>query len=176
MSEWNVTHENFHTKHSVFTAPDAHMPYVIQLHIREMKGGDKTRTRKHYIQGLQFRFSLSERVSETDRQTDRDRERQTETDRHSQRESEREGRRTRERAGERSRARAQERQAQRENRPMTALEWTIRIDQTDPVPWIHALSLCVTWCFLLYQDYLVLGIQSVAKTCNKAHFNLDCCL
>ena len=25
MSEWNVIHENVHTKHSVFTAPDAHM-------------------------------------------------------------------------------------------------------------------------------------------------------
>ena len=33
MSEWNVIHENFHTKHSVLTAPDAHMPYIIQLHI-----------------------------------------------------------------------------------------------------------------------------------------------
>ena len=25
MTECNVIHENFHTKHSVFTAPDAHM-------------------------------------------------------------------------------------------------------------------------------------------------------
>ena len=25
MSEWHVTHENFHTKHSMFTAPDEHM-------------------------------------------------------------------------------------------------------------------------------------------------------
>ena len=25
MSEWNLIHENFHTKHSVFIAPDAHM-------------------------------------------------------------------------------------------------------------------------------------------------------
>ena len=33
MSEWNVIHENFHTKHSVLTAPDEHMPYIIQLHI-----------------------------------------------------------------------------------------------------------------------------------------------
>ena len=33
MSEWNVTHENFHTKHSVLTAPEEHMPYIIQLHI-----------------------------------------------------------------------------------------------------------------------------------------------
>ena len=33
MSEWNVIHENFHTKHSVLTAPDEHVPYIIQLHI-----------------------------------------------------------------------------------------------------------------------------------------------
>ena len=25
MSEWNLIHENFHTKHSVFTSPDVHM-------------------------------------------------------------------------------------------------------------------------------------------------------
>ena len=33
MSEWNVINENFHTKHSVLTAPDEHMPYIIQLRI-----------------------------------------------------------------------------------------------------------------------------------------------
>ena len=33
MSVWNVIRENFHTKHSVLTAPDEHMPYIIQLHI-----------------------------------------------------------------------------------------------------------------------------------------------
>ena len=33
MSEWNVIHENFHTKHSVLTAPDEHMPDIIQLHM-----------------------------------------------------------------------------------------------------------------------------------------------
>ena len=33
MSLWNVIHEDFHTKHSVLTAPDDHMPYIIQLHI-----------------------------------------------------------------------------------------------------------------------------------------------
>ena len=33
MSEWNIIHENFHTQHSVLTAPDEHMPYIIQLHI-----------------------------------------------------------------------------------------------------------------------------------------------
>ena len=33
MSEWNIIHENFHTKHSVLIVPDEHMPYIIQLHI-----------------------------------------------------------------------------------------------------------------------------------------------
>ena len=38
MSEWNVIHENFHTqKHSVLTAPDEHMPYVIQLHVMSIR-------------------------------------------------------------------------------------------------------------------------------------------
>ena len=32
MSEWNLIHENFHTKHSMLTAPDEHMSYIIQLH------------------------------------------------------------------------------------------------------------------------------------------------
>ena len=37
MSEWNVIHENFHTKHSVLTAPDEHMPYIIQLQIMSIQ-------------------------------------------------------------------------------------------------------------------------------------------
>ena len=37
MNEWNVIHENFHTKHSVLTAPDEHMPYIIQLHIMSIR-------------------------------------------------------------------------------------------------------------------------------------------
>ena len=37
MSEWNVIHENFHIKHSVLTAPDEHMPYIIQLHIMSIR-------------------------------------------------------------------------------------------------------------------------------------------
>ena len=41
MSEWNVIHENFHTKHSMFTAPDEHMPYTIQLHIMSMQPANK---------------------------------------------------------------------------------------------------------------------------------------
>ena len=30
MNKQNVIHENFHTKHSALTAPDEHMPYIIQ--------------------------------------------------------------------------------------------------------------------------------------------------
>ena len=41
MSEWNVIHENFHTKHSVFTAPDEHIPYIIQLHIMSIQPSNK---------------------------------------------------------------------------------------------------------------------------------------
>ena len=37
MSEWIVIHENFHTKHSLLTAPDEHMPYIIQLHIMSIQ-------------------------------------------------------------------------------------------------------------------------------------------
>ena len=37
MSEWNIIHENFHTKHSVLTAPDEHMPYISQLHIMSIR-------------------------------------------------------------------------------------------------------------------------------------------
>ena len=41
MSDWNVIRENFHTKHSVLTAPDEHMPYIIQLHIRSTQTANK---------------------------------------------------------------------------------------------------------------------------------------
>ena len=41
MNERNVIHENFHTKHSVFTAPDEHMPYVIQVHIISIQPANK---------------------------------------------------------------------------------------------------------------------------------------
>ena len=37
MSEWNFIHENFDTKHSVLTAPDEHMSYIIQLHIMSIR-------------------------------------------------------------------------------------------------------------------------------------------
>ena len=37
MSDWNVIRENFHTKHTVLTAPDEHMPYIIQLHIMSIR-------------------------------------------------------------------------------------------------------------------------------------------
>ena len=33
--------ENFHTKHSVFTAPDELMPYVIQLHVMSIQPANK---------------------------------------------------------------------------------------------------------------------------------------
>ena len=38
MSETFVIHDNFHTKHSVLTAPDEHLPYIIQLHIMSRWG------------------------------------------------------------------------------------------------------------------------------------------
>ena len=41
MSEYNFIHENFRTKHSVFTAPDEHMPYIIQLHIMSTQPANK---------------------------------------------------------------------------------------------------------------------------------------
>ena len=37
MSEWNVIHENFHTKHSVLTAPDEQIADIIQLHIMSIR-------------------------------------------------------------------------------------------------------------------------------------------
>ena len=47
MSERNVIHENFHTKHSVFTGPDEHKPYVTQLHIMRIQPANKAA--KHLI-------------------------------------------------------------------------------------------------------------------------------
>ena len=38
MSEWNFMHENVHTKHSVFTEPDAH---IIQLYIMSIQPASK---------------------------------------------------------------------------------------------------------------------------------------
>ena len=37
MSDWNVIHENVYTKHNVLTAPDEHMPYIIELHIMGLR-------------------------------------------------------------------------------------------------------------------------------------------
>ena len=37
----NIIHENFHTKHSMFIAPDEHMPYIIQLHIMSIQPANK---------------------------------------------------------------------------------------------------------------------------------------
>ena len=41
MHEWNVIHENFHAKHNMFTAPDEHMPSIIQLHVMSMQPANK---------------------------------------------------------------------------------------------------------------------------------------
>ena len=41
VSERNAIRENFHAKHSVFTAPDARMPYITQLCIVSMQPATK---------------------------------------------------------------------------------------------------------------------------------------
>ena len=41
MNEWNVMHENFDTNNSVFTVPEEHMPYIIQLHIMSIQLANK---------------------------------------------------------------------------------------------------------------------------------------
>ena len=41
----NIIHENFHTKHSMFIAPDEHMPYIIQLHIMSIQPANKAAER-----------------------------------------------------------------------------------------------------------------------------------
>ena len=61
MSERNVIHENFHTKHSVLTAPDEHMPYISQ------------RERQSDRQTNRERETETHRETETDRQIDRGR-------------------------------------------------------------------------------------------------------
>ena len=64
MSEWNVIHENFHTKHSVFTAPDAHthtsFSYTLWAYNQQLKT-DK------------------EGVTKRDKETQTDRQRQNHT-------------------------------------------------------------------------------------------------
>ena len=72
MSEWNVIHENLHTKHSVLTAPDEHMPYIIQLHIMSIRWA-------YYEQMKQQNIWERERERERETETDRDRQRETET-------------------------------------------------------------------------------------------------
>ena len=49
MSEWNVIHENFHTKHSVLTAPDEHMPYIWSVDMISI--GEKRRRKKAMEKG-----------------------------------------------------------------------------------------------------------------------------
>ena len=58
MSEWNVIHENFHTKHSVLTAPDEHMPYIIQLHIMSIQW-ERERDRQTERQTEKTRLSVT---------------------------------------------------------------------------------------------------------------------
>ena len=41
MSERNLIHENFHAKHSIFTAPDVHMHYITQLYIMSIQPVNK---------------------------------------------------------------------------------------------------------------------------------------
>ena len=46
MSEWNLIHENFHTEHSVFTAPDVQNitvthAYITQLYIMSIQPVNK---------------------------------------------------------------------------------------------------------------------------------------
>ena len=74
MSEWNVTHENFHSKHSVFTAPDEHMPHIIQLDIMSIQPANKTA--EHLIRERE-RETERQRERQTETQTDRDTDRQT---------------------------------------------------------------------------------------------------
>ena len=71
MSEWNVIYENFHTKHSVLTAPDEHMPYIIQLHIMSIRWA--------YYEQMKHRETQKERQRE--KLTQRERQRHTQRQR-----------------------------------------------------------------------------------------------
>ena len=53
MSNCNFMHENFHTKHGVSTAPDAHMhTSLCQLHIMSIQPANKAE--KHLISSLSY--------------------------------------------------------------------------------------------------------------------------
>ena len=71
-----VIHENFHTKHSRLTAPDEHMPYIIQLHIMSIRWAYYEQMKQQNIWSVHM---FRERDRETDTQTDTDT--QTETGR-----------------------------------------------------------------------------------------------
>ena len=87
MSEWNVIQENFHTKHSVLTAPDEHMPYIIQLQTEIDRQTDRDRDRQTKTETERQRQRDRQRATDrqrqraTDRQRDRDRQTETESDR-----------------------------------------------------------------------------------------------
>ena len=83
MSEWNVIHENFHTKHSVLTAPDKYMPfsYIFWAYGEHIMNKGSSRTSDQFI------WLVSEKKTEAvnayliknrDREKQRDRDRQTE--------------------------------------------------------------------------------------------------
>ena len=119
MNEWNLIHENFHTKHSAFTTPDEHMACIIQLHIMSIQpankasdpfmwlvSGKKTEAVRE-TQRDRERHSERQRQRNRQRQWERETEKERDTDRQRDRERrEREGERGREReSGERERTR-----------------------------------------------------------------------
>ena len=60
----NVIRENFHTKHSVLTAPDEHMPYIIQLHSL-WAYGEHIMSKWSSRTSDQFTWLVSEKKTET---------------------------------------------------------------------------------------------------------------
>ena len=63
MSEWSVIHENFHTKYSVFTAPDEHMPYITQFQRereRERERSPAKKERRYALSAGCFALNRSE--------------------------------------------------------------------------------------------------------------------
>ena len=93
-------------KHSVSTAPDEHMAYIIQLHIMNIQPANKAA--EYLIRG---------------RERERGRERGRGREREGEREGgrEREGEREREREGERGREREREREREKRKKELSAL-------------------------------------------------------
>ena len=65
MSEWNVIHENFHTKHSVLTAPDKYMPfsYIFWAYGEHIMNKGSSRTSDQFI------WLVSEKKTEAERES-----------------------------------------------------------------------------------------------------------